>query len=127
MYSAVLRKLNHPQQLTLSQREHVVKDGLGDREPGVRLAAGKMISHWFDLLLAEEGSAENEMPWEGDDGGVMKGFVRLLSLFDVVGPGEVIAVDAILSVFVTRPEVLQVFVFPGALSGILPYFDPKLV
>jgi len=43
----------------------------------------------------------------------MKGLVRFLGMFDVVGPGEAVAVDAVLSIFTTRPEVPDVFVFPG--------------
>lgn len=51
--------------------------------------------------------------WEGDDGGVMKGFINFLTYFDVVGPGEIIAVDAMLSVFTTKPALLDAFVFGG--------------
>lgn len=133
MYSVVLRlKLQHPRQLTLAQREQIVKDGLGDREPGVRLAAGKMIATWFDTMTTPAEGEDNpgqgavdisvvgnlpstRLPedWEGDDGGVMKAFLSFLGLFDVFGPGEAIAVDAILSIFVTRPDVLSAFIFHG--------------
>lgn len=115
MYAAVLpSKLSHPRQLSIAQRELVVKDGLGDREPGVRVAAGKLVTTWFDGICAEKAEDE-EHGWEGDDGGIMKGLVRFLSLFDVVGPGEAVAVDAILAVFSTRPETCDVFIFSGAL------------
>ncbi|TFK73394.1 hypothetical protein BDN72DRAFT_761779 [Pluteus cervinus] len=113
VYSSVLKsKLQHPRQLILTQRERIVKDGLGDREPGVRLAAGKMIASWFDAVVADEDQEEQDVTWEGDEAGVMKGFVRFLALFDVVGPGQVIAVDAVLSIFVTRPDLLDSFIFP---------------
>lgn len=105
-------KLNHPRQLTIAQREQLIKDGLGDREPAVRVAAGRMVAGWFEIVLAEPETVEEES-WEGDDGGIMKGFVRFLSLFDVVGPGGAVAVDAALSIFVTRPDISDVFVFPG--------------
>ena len=112
VYSHVLQtKLGHPRHLTIGQREQIIKDGLGDREPSVRLAAGKLVASWFDLVLPER-DAEG-MAWVGDDAGVMKGFVKFLTLFDVVGPGEVVAVDAMLSIFVTRPNLTEVFVFPG--------------
>ncbi|KAF8656476.1 hypothetical protein AX16_002527 [Volvariella volvacea WC 439] len=141
IYSVVLKqKLKHPRMLTLDQREQVVKNGLGDREPGVRLAAGKMIGGWFDIMAADSGGQkrgkvkdeddagktvkEEEVKvenddrslnsggdWEGDDGGIMKALIQVLGLFDVVGPGEVIAVDAVLSIFVTRPELLSTFLF----------------
>ncbi|TFK34512.1 nuclear condensing complex subunit [Crucibulum laeve] len=111
VYSSVLQlKLNHPQQLSLAQREKVIKDGLGDREPSVRVAAGKLVASWFDAVLSDK-EAIQEVSWSGDDGGIMRGFISFLSLFDVVGPGEAIAVDAVLSVFVTRPEIPDMFVF----------------
>jgi condensin complex subunit 3 len=114
VYAAVLRpKLSHPRQLTIAQREHVVKDGLGDREPSVRVATGKMVGSWFDKVSTEADEVEDGSIWSGDDGGVMKGFVKFLSLFDVVGPGEAVAVDAMLSIFVTRPDIFDVFVFSG--------------
>lgn len=113
VYSAVLQpKLSHPRQLTIAQREQLVKDGLGDREPSVRVATGKMVASWFDMVLTEAEDT-GEGTWVGDDGGVMKGFIKFLSLFDVVGPGEAVAVDAMLSIFVTRPDICDVFVFPG--------------
>ncbi len=117
VYSGVLKtKLQHPRQLTLSHREKIVKDGLSDREPGVRLATGKMIASWFEAVAGEAVTEEEQPEWEGDDGGVMKAFVRFLNLFDVVGPGEVVAADAVLSIFVTRPDTLDAFVFPGTPS-----------
>src|SRR5258708_24314178 len=88
-------KLKHPKQLTIAQREVIVKDGLGDREAGVRVSAGKVVSAWFDLVVGED-EEEEDLGWEGDDGGVMKGLIKLLGLFDVVGPGEAVAVDAVL-------------------------------
>jgi condensin complex subunit 3 len=114
VYASVLQpKLGHPRQLSIAQREQVVKDGLGDREAGVRVAAGKLVASWFDAVLAEAQTADAQGSWEGDDGGVMKGLVRFLGLFDVVGPGVAIAVDATLSIFTTRPDVPDVFIFSG--------------
>ncbi|KAF8962585.1 nuclear condensing complex subunit [Flammula alnicola] len=115
VYTGVLQaKLGHPRHLSIAQREQVVKDGLGDREPGVRVAAGKLVTSWFDAVLVEAQKANEESTWEGDDGGVMKGLIHFLGLFDVVGPGEAVAVDAVLSVFTTRPDVPDVFVFSDA-------------
>ncbi|KAF8635423.1 hypothetical protein AX15_000413 [Amanita polypyramis BW_CC] len=113
VYSVLQSKLVHPRQLSITLREQVVKDGLGDREPAVRLAAGKLVASWYDKLLGEVTIPEGET-WKGDDGSVMRGFVAFLGLFDVVGPGEAIAVDAMLSIFVTRPELADVFEFPEA-------------
>lgn len=112
VYSNVLQtKLGHPRHLTIAQREQVVKDGLGDREPSVRVAAGKLAASWFDIIVTEK----DEEGMELDDGGVMKGFLRFLALFDVVGPGEAVAVDAMLSIFVMRPSLCDAFFFPGEL------------
>lgn len=115
VYTTVLdkKKLGHPRHLSIAQREQVVKDGLGDREPAVRMAAGKLVASWYDALLPNADTAEGLANWEGDDGGVMKGLVHVLGLFDVIGPGEAAAVDAVLAIFTVRPETLDVFFFPG--------------
>ena len=92
-----------------------MKDGFGDREPSVRLAAGKMVTAWFEIVLAECKGDEN---WEG---GIMHGFVNFLQMFDVSGPAETIAVDALLSIFITRTDTLDVFIFNGTLDCIPPF------
>lgn len=112
VYTRVLAvKLSHPKQLTIAQREQVVKEGLGDREPAVRLAAGKLITRWLDIFQAEQ---EDKLPWTGDDAGVMHGLVRLLRAFDPVGPGVDVAADALSAVFSTRPSVIDAIVFEGS-------------
>lgn len=114
VYSTVLQtRLTHPRQLSIAQREQVVKHGLGDREPGTRLAAGKLVASWLDAVMVEGAEERDEDSWTGDDGGVMRGFVAFLRIFDVVGPGEEVAVDAVQSIFVTRPEYLDIFTFSG--------------
>ncbi|CAK5265065.1 unnamed protein product [Mycena citricolor] len=110
VYSGVFTpRLENPRMLSIGQRETLVRAGLGDREPAVRLAAGKMVGHWYDGVLADPSTKDDG--WNGDDGGVMRALVSLLGLFDVVGPGEAIAVDALASLFTTRPELYTVFVF----------------
>lgn len=117
VYAGVLeKKLGQPRHLSIAQREQVVKDGLGDREPAVRMAAGKLVASWFDALLVEADTAQGLGVWEGDDGGVMKGLVHFLGLFDVIGPGEAAAVDAVLSIFTVRPDTVDAFSFSGACS-----------
>ncbi|KAL1742526.1 nuclear condensing complex subunit [Schizophyllum fasciatum] len=114
IFSAVLtNKLSHPRLLTIAQREEVVKNGLGDREPGVRMAAAKMVTGWFERMLVaeEEGPANAPPQWRGDEGGIMHAFIRFLCLFDVVGMGEAVATDAVLSVLVTKPQYAEAFVF----------------
>ncbi|KAF7316513.1 hypothetical protein MIND_00170500 [Mycena indigotica] len=112
VYASVFQpRLEHPRLLTISQREQLVQSGLGDREPAVRLAAGKMVFAWFELVLADPARAQDDLPWEGDDGGIMAALIAFLNLFDVVGPGEAVAVDAVLSLLTTRPEFFDVFTF----------------
>jgi condensin complex subunit 3 len=113
VYLGVLQsKLGHPRQLSIAQRELIVKDGLGDREPGVRVAAGKLVASWFDMAMAE--APKTKSTWNGDDGGVMKGLIHFLGLFDMAGLGEPIAVDAVLSILTIRPDIPDVFTFEGS-------------
>ncbi|KAL1732156.1 nuclear condensing complex subunit [Schizophyllum commune] len=116
VFSTVMAgKLSHPRLLTIAQREKVVKNGLGDREPGVRMAAAKMVTGWFERMLnaedAEGQPAAAPIQWRGDEGGIMHAFIRFLCLFDVVGLGEAVATDAVLSVLVTKPQYTEAFVF----------------
>lgn len=117
VYNGVLKsKLTNPRQLSIAQREQIVKDGLGDREPGVRVAAGKLVASWFDTAMVEAPKM-GESTWNGDDGGVMKGLIHFLGLFDVAGPGEAVAVDAMLSILTVRPDISDVFTFDGSSVG----------
>ncbi|KLT44848.1 hypothetical protein CC85DRAFT_295396 [Cutaneotrichosporon oleaginosum] len=76
--------------LTIAQREEAVRNGLGDREPSVRKAAAGMIAGWFD-------QAECDL-------------LQFLNRFDVVS--SEVAEEALLSLFVTRPETLESIDFP---------------
>ncbi|KAJ9110074.1 hypothetical protein QFC19_001745 [Naganishia cerealis] len=67
-----------PRVLSIAQREEVVKNGLGDREPAVRRAAAFMLGEWLTAA--------------GGD------------LLEV-------AEDALLSLFVTRKEIVESIVF----------------
>ncbi|KAJ6451646.1 nuclear condensing complex subunit [Mycena sanguinolenta] len=113
VYVSVLApRLEHPRHLTVAQREAVVQTGLGDREPAVRLAAAKMVAAWFELMLdAEPTEDQEQLGWTGDDGGVMVALIAFLTLFDVVGPGEAVAVDALLSLLTTRADLFDAFLF----------------
>jgi condensin complex subunit 3 len=82
-----------------------VKDGLGDREATVRVAAGKVIGSWFDVIVLDGGK----------DGTIMGGILGFLRIFDIIGPGEGVAADALLSIFVTRKDVVDEIVFDGML------------
>ncbi|KZT37030.1 hypothetical protein SISSUDRAFT_988304 [Sistotremastrum suecicum HHB10207 ss-3] len=87
--SVLLENLKHPKQLTIAQREKITRDGLGDREPAVRAAAGKLLRSWVDIF---NGNLE-----------------EFLQLFDLLGEGEEggVASEALKSIFVTRVDVLE--------------------
>ncbi|KAJ7485781.1 nuclear condensing complex subunit [Mycena latifolia] len=89
----------HPRHLSIAQREQLVRAGLGDREPAVRVATGKMLLAWLDQVHAP-------------DAGEMDALLAFLALFDVVGPGEAVAVDALRSVVAARPALFDALVFP---------------
>jgi len=91
VYSHVLDHLQHPKQLTISQRELIVRNGLGDRQAPVRAAAGKLIGIWVDVV-----------------GG---GLIEFLRTFDLLG--SEVAEDALFSVFVTRPDIFDNAQFDG--------------
>jgi hypothetical protein len=74
VYASVFQpRLEHPRFLSIAQRKQLVQTGLGDREPAVRLAAGKMVAAWLELVLADPVRAEDAVAWTADDGGIMIG------------------------------------------------------
>lgn len=115
LYSAVLEKncatpdgsamgLLHPRVLTIAQRELIIRNGLGDREPAVRAAAGSLLGAWVDVV---RGSAKAE-----EGGGVMDDVLALLGLFDL--NENTVAEDALLSIFATRVDIFDQLEFKGA-------------
>ncbi|KAI0040302.1 ARM repeat-containing protein [Auriscalpium vulgare] len=84
---------SHPRALTIDQRELIVKNGLGDREDGVRLATGKLIGKWVDAVGTDKGE-------------VVEDILAFLDVFDI-GEGLQVADDALQSVFVTRSELFE--------------------
>ncbi|GJJ15062.1 hypothetical protein Clacol_009337 [Clathrus columnatus] len=89
VYSHVLSQIPHPKQLTISQRELIVRNGLGDRQPPVRAAAAKLVASWVDL-------------YGGD-------LLEFLKSFDLIV--SEVSEDVLLSVFVTKTEILDKFQF----------------
>jgi condensin complex subunit 3 len=56
------QSLPDPRVLSIAQREEVVKNGLGDREPAVRRAAAFMLGEWLTAAggdLLEVGRKRN--------------------------------------------------------------------
>ncbi|KIJ59925.1 hypothetical protein HYDPIDRAFT_99639 [Hydnomerulius pinastri MD-312] len=108
VYSAVLEKncmtpdgsamgVVHPRVLSIAQRELIIRNGLGDREPAVRAAAGSLLGSWVDVA---RGDAKDE-----DGKKVEDDVLALLNLFDLNESS--IAEDALLSVFTTRVDIFD--------------------
>ena len=94
--------VTHPRALSIAQREMIVRNGLGDREVGVKSAAAAVIGAWIDVVGGDE--------VDGKESDV----IALLSLFDLT-EGQV-AEDALLSVFESRVDVFDNFEFGGRLT-----------
>lgn len=92
---SVLEPLESPKQLTIAQRELVVKAGLQDREQIVRNSAAKLVGSWADLF-------------NGD----IAQFIRLFD-FDLMDDTENAAEQALLSLFDARPDLLDSLEFSG--------------
>ena len=90
----------HPRALTIAQREQIVRNGLGDREPAVRAAAGKVIGAWVDAVSV--GTKK---------GPVLEDLLAFLGTFDL--RESAVVEDALLSVFVTRVDVFDALEFDG--------------
>ncbi|KAF8548053.1 hypothetical protein OG21DRAFT_814500 [Imleria badia] len=94
----------HPRVLTIAQRELIIRNGLGDREPAVRAAAGSLLGVWVDVA---RGATK---PEEG--GAVMDDLVAFLGLFDL--NENTVAEDALLSIFATRIDIFDQLEFKDA-------------
>lgn len=100
--------LVHPRVLTIAQRELIIRNGLGDREPAVRQAAGSLLGTWVDVARGEVKNDESKSV--NDD------VLALLSLFDLTE--STVAEDALLSVFETRRDIFDHLEFNGEFSTI---------
>jgi condensin complex subunit 3 len=119
VYSAILEPntqqgdaigTTHPRALTIAQREVIVRNGLGDREPSVRAAAGTLVGTWVDVVGDSEGKVE-----DGEEK-IENGVVALLKMFDL---GEsTVAEDALLSVFATRVDIFDNIEFGSTFAWI---------
>ena len=91
----------HPRALTIAQREQIVHNGLGDREPAVRAAAGKLVGAWVDVVSV--GTKK---------GAILEDLLAFLGTFDL--RESAVVEDALLSVFVTRIDIFDALEFDGA-------------
>ena len=90
VYSPVLEQLDHPKQLTIAQRELVVRAGLRDRDKAVRASASKLMEAWLDAL-----------------GGDVTKFIKLFDFDLSVDDDWVPAEHALLSLLRSRGGILD--------------------
>jgi condensin complex subunit 3 len=102
--------VTHPRALSIAQRELIVRNGLGDREGGVKAAAGAVVGSWVDAVGQRDGDDEGELKLEMQ-------VVRFLTLFDLAE--NKIAEDALLSVFESRPDVFDHLEFDGNVVSLI--------
>ena len=110
----------HPRALTIAQRELIVRNGLGDREPSVRAAADALVGTWADVVNIGVKAEEESISIKEEDGVTQKQklsenaavekAVAFLKLFDLENE---IASDALLSVFASRPDIYDELRFDG--------------
>ena len=99
----------HPRAMSIAQREVIIRNGLGDREVTVRNAAALLLGRWVEAVIEtvpkEEEGAEKPEPK------VYSGLVVLLKMLDL--SDRVVPVDALLSLFATRPDIFNNLEFDG--------------
>jgi condensin complex subunit 3 len=104
----------HPRALSIQQRELVVRNGLGDREPAVRAVAASLLATWVDVADMD---SENKRDSARDDKGG-KGLERrvlaFLTLFDLAE--GTVAADALPRVFQARVDIFDNIEFDGMQS-----------
>ena len=125
----------HPRILSITQRELIIRNGLGDRNPQVEAAAASLLTTWVncvDVKVEEKDvKVEEQVPEK-----LGSGVLSLLTLLDL-GEGT-IAEDALLSIFKTEVDT---FKFDGKNShflcgslffnffrfhrGLLVYLEPR--
>ncbi|KAL4262617.1 CND3 (condensin subunit 3) family protein [Pleurotus pulmonarius] len=114
----------HPKAMKISEREMIVQNGLGDREVGVRSVAAKLLSSWVDAVtpqdpveIKQDESQQAGLPAKTEGGDttldkevkkskLQEGVLNVIGLFDLGGESEVPR-DALLSIFETRPEIIN--------------------
>jgi condensin complex subunit 3 len=88
----------HPCALMIAQHEQIARNGLGDREPAVRAAAGKLIGAWVNVVSV----GTNKGPY-------LENLLAFLGTFDL--RESAVVEDALLSMFVTHIDELDVLEF----------------
>lgn len=106
----------HPRVFSIEQRELVVRNGLGDREEGVKAAASKLVSTWLDVVRVgttrgEKDKEGGEKDKEKESVDVEGDIVAFLELFDLVENST--AEDALTCIFKSRNDILDALKLDG--------------
>ncbi|KIK68741.1 hypothetical protein GYMLUDRAFT_190085 [Collybiopsis luxurians FD-317 M1] len=98
----------HPRVLSIEDRELIVRNGLGDREPAVRAAAAKLIEKWVETAdLSNQPQPKQE--GEQAETAQYEGLLGLLKLFDL--STDKIVADALISLFESSPHYVDEIIF----------------
>lgn len=114
--SILLPHFKHPELLTISQRERIVRNGLRDSDIDVRAATESLLGTWFDTVAPEHDG----------DGAPVLALVRFLQIFDVYSTAaEGVSADALSALFSIRKKVFNNVAFNG--KYIYEYFTIYLL
>ncbi|KAF9447221.1 hypothetical protein P691DRAFT_707172 [Macrolepiota fuliginosa MF-IS2] len=95
----------HPRAFTISQREQIVRNGVGDREDSVRRVASTLIGSWIDVVDISGSKVDSQDLKQENVPAAEEGVLSLLKLFDLVE--GTVARDALFSVFTHRPDIFS--------------------
>lgn len=101
----------HPRTLSIQQRELVVRNGLGDREPTVRAVAASLLATWVDVADTDSDIKRDLTRGDKVVKDLENGMLTFLTLFDLAE--GTVAADALSRVFQARTDVLDNIVFDG--------------
>jgi condensin complex subunit 3 len=105
--------VRHPRALTVAQRELVVRNGLGDREPAVKAAAANLLVSWVEIFCDKE-RIKNETSDNADAATAVDDVIAFLKMFDLLE--GTVAEDALLSVFSSHVNLFERLKFGGMLG-----------
>ncbi|KAJ3998766.1 nuclear condensing complex subunit [Lentinula boryana] len=92
----------HPRTLSMAQRNLIVKNGIGDRDPSVRDSAVKVFTKWVNTIVITQDSGP-QGPQEGSLQATP--LVQLLTLFNLHDDDSLS--EAIIKIFHANPRILN--------------------
>lgn len=104
----------HPRTLTISQREAIVKNGLGDRDNTVKGAATLLILKWMDTVSVK--AEDPDVKSENVKNCIEDKLLPLLTLFDL-NADNTVASDALQTVLQAKAELLDDINFDGMMTA----------